>query len=79
YKQQKQIQEASLNQSIHSKERELKVAKEKQRETIERQNKLDAKGKQKQEKSGVARIMMNTLRNNAEKSTSKLKGVHSEK
>ncbi len=79
YKEQKQIQEASLNQSIHSKERELKVAKEKQRETIERQNKLDAKGKQKQEKSGVARIMMNTLRNNAEKSTSKLKGVHTEK
>ncbi|RYF11537.1 MAG: ABC-F family ATP-binding cassette domain-containing protein, partial [Flavobacteriales bacterium] len=32
-----------------------------------------------QEKAGVARIMMNTLRNNAENSTSKLKNVHAEK
>ena len=32
-----------------------------------------------QEKAGVARIMMNTLRNNAENSTSKMKSVHTEK
>jgi len=57
----------------------LKKAKEKERETLERKQKLDARGKGKQEKSGVARIMMNTLRNNAEKNSSKLKSVHAEK
>jgi ATPase subunit of ABC transporter with duplicated ATPase domains len=79
YTQQKRIEQEALQNDIHAKERALKKAKEKERETIERKQKLDARGKQKQEKSGVARIMMNTLRNNAEKNTSKLKGVHAEK
>jgi ATPase subunit of ABC transporter with duplicated ATPase domains len=46
---------------------------------MERQQKLDARGKRKQEKAGVARIMMNTLRNSAENSTSKLRSTHTEK
>lgn len=79
YTEQKETEEEALHNDIHAKERALKKAKEKERETIERKQKLDARGKQKQEKSGVARIMMNTLRNNAEKNTSKLKGVHAEK
>ncbi|MBK1895521.1 ABC-F family ATP-binding cassette domain-containing protein [Chryseobacterium paridis] len=79
YIEQKEIETEALHNDIHSKERALKKAKEKERETIERKQKLDARGKQKQEKSGVARIMMNTLRNNAEKNTSKLKNVHAEK
>jgi ATPase subunit of ABC transporter with duplicated ATPase domains len=79
YAEQKQIEINALNQDLHSKEKALRKAREKERETIERQQKLDARGKKKQEKSGVARIMMNTLRNNAENSSSKLKGVHAEK
>ncbi|MDR6527945.1 ATPase subunit of ABC transporter with duplicated ATPase domains [Chryseobacterium rhizosphaerae] len=79
YIQQKEIEEEALHNDIHAKERALKKAKEKERETLERKQKLDARGKQKQEKSGVARIMMNTLRNNAEKNTSKLKNIHAEK
>lgn len=79
YVQQKQIENNALNQDIQSKEKALRKAKEKERETLERQQKLNSRGKQKQEKSGVARIMMNTLRNNAENSTSKLKSVHAEK
>ncbi len=79
YKEQKQIETNALSQDIHSKEKALKKAKEKERETIERQQKLDSRGKGKQEKSGVARIMMNTLRNNAENSSAKLKSVHTEK
>ncbi|NIF06941.1 ABC-F family ATP-binding cassette domain-containing protein [Chryseobacterium sp. Tr-659] len=79
YAEQKEIEEEALHNDIHAKERALKKAKAKERETMERKQKLDAKGKQKQEKSGVARIMMNTLRNNAEKNTSKLKSVHAEK
>ncbi len=79
YKEQKQIENNALNQDIQNKEKALRKAKEKERETIERQQKLDSRGKGKQEKAGVARIMMNTLRNNAENSTSKLKSVHAEK
>jgi len=79
YAEQKEVEEEALKNDIHSKERALKKAKEKERETLERKQKLDARGKGKQEKSGVARIMMNSLRNNAEKNSSKLKGVHAEK
>lgn len=79
YAEQKEVEEEALQNDIHSKERALKKAKEKERETLERKQKLDARGKGKQEKSGVARIMMNTLRNNAEKNSSKLKNVHAEK
>lgn len=79
YISQKEIENHALNQDLQSKEKALRKAKEKERETLERQQKLDARGKKKQEKSGVARIMMNTLRNNAENSSSKLKSVHVEK
>lgn len=79
YKEQKQIENNALSQDIQSKEKELRKAKEKERETLERQQKLDSRGKGKQEKAGVARIMLNTLRNNAENSTSKMKSVHTEK
>lgn len=79
YSAQKQIETDALHQDIQTKEKALRRAKEKERETIERQQRLDARGKGKQEKAGVARIMMNTLRNKAENSTSKLKAVHTEK
>lgn len=79
YTEQKQIESNALNQDLQSKEKVLRKAKEKERETLERQQKLDARGKKKQEKAGVARIMMNTLRNNAENSSSKLKSIHVEK
>src|SRR5690606_22112089 len=79
YEDQKQIENNALNQDIQNKEKALRKAEGKERETLERQQKLDSRGKGKQEKSGVARIMMNTLRNNAENSTSKLKSIHAEK
>jgi len=79
YAEQKEIENEALQNDIHAKERALKKAKEKECETLERKQKLDARGKGKQEKSGVARIMMNTMRNSAEKNSSKLKSVHAEK
>lgn len=79
YRDQKKLLSESAEAGMRSKEKELKKAKEKERQATERQLKLDARGKKKQEKAGVARIMMNTLRNNAEKSTSKLKDVHEDK
>lgn len=79
YTEQKQIENNALSHDIQSKEKALRKAKEKERETLERQNKLDSRGEKKQKKAGVSRIMMNTLRNNAENSTAKTKGVHAEK
>lgn len=79
YAEQKQVELHALNLDLQGKEKALRKAKEKERETLERQQKLDARGKKKQEKAGVARIMMNTLRNSAENSTSKIKQVHTEK
>lgn len=76
YSDQKKLLAESAEAGMKSKEKELRKAKETERQATERQLKLDARGKKKQEKAGVARIMMNTLRNNAEKSTSKLKDVH---
>lgn len=69
----------ALDHQIKSKEKAVQQAKEKERESAERKNRMDARGQQKQKNAGVARIMMNTLRNKAESSSAKLKGVHEEK
>lgn len=79
YQSRKEIELKALNQELHAMEKTLRKAKEKERETMERQQKLDNRGKKKQEKAGVPTIMLNTLRNNAEKSTSKLKQAHADK
>lgn len=79
YAEQKRITEQAIKEDILHQEKAVRKAREKERETIERQQKLDARGRKKQEKSGVPRIMMNTLRNRAENSTNKLKDVHQEK
>jgi len=79
YASQKEIEKEALREDVKSAEKELRKAKEKERDTMERQQKLDARGRKKQEKAGIARIMMNTLKNSAERSTSKIKNVHSEK
>lgn len=79
YVEQKEIESQALSQDIQSKEKALRKAKEKKRETLERQQKLDAKGKKKQSKAGMGKSMMDKMKNDAEKSSSKLKNVHTEK
>jgi len=79
YVEQKAIEEAALNEDLRSKEKALRKAREVARESLERQEKLDARGRKKQEKAGLPTISMNTLRNNAEKSTARMKEVHTEK
>lgn len=76
---QKAIEANALQEDLRDKEKALRKAKEVERESLERQQKLDARGKKKQEKAGLPTISMNTLRNNAEKSTSRMKDVHAEK
>lgn len=79
YAAQKRIENDALGHDLKSKEKALRKAKETEREALERQQKLDARGKKKQEKAGLPTISMNTLKNNAERSTSRMKGVHTEK
>lgn len=79
YAEQQAIEKLAFEQTLKSKEKAFRKAKEVERAALERQQKLDSRGKGKQEKAGIPTIMMNTLRNNAEKSTSRLKSVHTEK
>lgn len=79
YAEQKRMESDALNQDLKSKEKALRKAKETERESIERQQKLDARGRKKQEKAGLPTIVMNAFKNNAEKSTSRMKGIHAEK
>lgn len=79
YKEQKQIKVSALAQDIQSKEKALKKAREKERKTIERRQKLDARAKKNLANAGLPKIVANTLRNSAEKSTAKIEGAHAEK
>lgn len=79
YAEQKQLEDQALAQDLKNKEKALRKAKETERESIERQQKLDARGRKKQDKAGIPTIMLNTLKNNAEKSTARIKSVHAEK
>lgn len=79
YVEQKQLEEEALQQSLKSKEKELRKARETAKDALERKQRNDVRGKKKQEKAGVPKIFMNTLRNKAEQSTSRLKNVHAEK
>jgi ATPase subunit of ABC transporter with duplicated ATPase domains len=79
YKEQKQIEEKALFQQMEEKEKALHKAKKVERETLERKQRQDARGKKKQEKARVPRIVINTIRNKAEASSAKLRNSHSEK
>ncbi|MBN9300028.1 MAG: ABC-F family ATP-binding cassette domain-containing protein [Filimonas sp.] len=79
YAEQKAVEANALTEELKSKEKALRKAKEVERDAMERQQKLDARGKKKQEKAGLPTILMNTLRNSAEKSTAKMKDVHAGK
>lgn len=79
FAEQKQIEQNALAQDIHSQERALKQAKTRARETMERQQKRDTRGRSQQEKSGVPRIMMKTLKDQAEQSTARTQSAHTEK
>lgn len=79
YLQQKELEEQAFQGELQDKEKALRKARQTERIAAERQQKLDARGQRKQEKAGLPTISMNTLRNNAEKSTAKTKEVHADK
>ncbi len=79
YMEQKLIENNALNQDLQSKEKALRKAKEKERETLERQQKLDKRAQKGLGKAGLPKIVSNTWKNSAERSTAKIAGVHTEK
>lgn len=79
YSAQKKMETETLAGQIRDREKAHRKAKKTERDTIERIQKLDARGRKKQEKAGAPKVVMNYMRNCAEKSTSRIKEVHKEK
>ncbi|MDR1170522.1 MAG: ATP-binding cassette domain-containing protein, partial [Prevotellaceae bacterium] len=79
YAEQKQLEKNALNEDIRNREKALRKAKETERDTLERQQKQNARGNKQQKKEGTPKIMINKLKNDAERSTARLKDVHAEK
>ncbi len=76
YLAQKMLEQNALQQQVATKEKELRKAKEVERESLERQQKLEARGRKKQDKAGLPTIMLNTYRNNAESTSARLRAGH---
>ena len=79
YVRQKMIEKDALREDIRNKEKALRKAKLVKQKALEKKQKLDARGRKKQEKAGMPKVAMNALKNNAEKSTARMKGIHTEK
>lgn len=79
YKVEKEKKLNALQNQLWEKEKELRKAKKIAKETIERQSKHDVRGEKTNIKKGIPKIMMGNLKNQAEKSTANLKGIHDEK
>jgi ATPase subunit of ABC transporter with duplicated ATPase domains len=79
YAEQKEVELDAMHAELREKEKALRKARATERESLERQQKLDSRGKKKQEKAGLPTIMMKTFKNSAEKSTARLKDVHNDK
>lgn len=79
YKEQKETELQAMQASLDEKEKELRLAKKVAREVAERKQREDSRGKKRNEKKGVPRILMGGLKNKAEKSTAKLKDIHADK
>lgn len=79
YKIQKEEKLEALQAQLDEKHKELRKARNLARETAERKQKRDVRGKKSVEKKGIPRIMLNTIRNRAESSAAKLKETHNNK
>ncbi len=79
YQEQKQMEMEAVEQRIRHTKQSIADAKRKYRETMERKQKLNARGEKKAKKGGLPRIVLNAARNRAESSTAKLSNVHEHK
>ena len=79
YAAQKQVESQALHHEVQRREKALRKAKDTEREALERKQKQDARGKKNQDKAGLPAIVLGMMRNGAEQSAARLKGVHAEK
>lgn len=79
YTEQKRVEREAFTKKIVEKERIFKKAREKERDTIERQHKSDARAKKTIANAGLPKMVANTWKNSAERSTAKAAEIHSEK
>jgi len=79
YHHQKQVDDQALFHHVNDARKALKKAQKKERETLERKQRQDVRGKSKQLKANTLPSLMKKLKNKAESSTAKLVNTHSEK
>lgn len=79
YKAQKELQQRALADDVAESEKAIRKAKAARRLVQERNQRQNNRGKEKKSREGTSRIMMNTLKNQAEKSTAKHQHVHASK
>lgn len=79
YTEQKRVERETFTKKIEEREKTFKKAREKERVTIERQRKSDARAKKTVGNAGLPKLVANTWKNNAERSTAKAAVIHSEK
>lgn len=79
YKEQKAMVLNALQNQLSEKEKELRLARKIAREAQERKNKADVRGEKSAIKKGIPRIAMGNFKDQAEKSSVKMKGIHDEK
>lgn len=79
YKEEKMRKMNSLQTQLADKENRLKKEQQKSREIAERRQKQETRGKGQKAKAGIPRIVMGGLKNNAERSSAKIKGEQIEK
>lgn len=79
YKEQKELEIEALQGRLEDKEKELRLARKVARETAERKQKHESRGKKLNQKKGIGKMAMDTKQDMAEKSGSKLKEVHADK
>ena len=79
YEEQKQIEMEAIEHQIHHAQQTIAEARQKHRETMERKQKLNARGEKKARKKNLPKIMLNAVRNRAEHSTNRLNETHEQK
>ena len=79
YKSQRDDQLNALQNRVEESEKAVRAARKTAREATERKERMDARGEKKQKQAGIPRIMMNSIRDGAEKSGTKLREKHTAK
>lgn len=79
YKTCKETEEKALTEAVEEKEKTWRLARKTAREAAERKQKQNMHSEKTAGRKGLGRMALNTLKDKAEKSTTKLAGIHAEK